>query len=626
MGAYNGYDYDMGSALLEMDSILLEAGERPVFVEADTGTPADPAPDAGAMSQAVCDWLADFVNSDDGWGYLAAKRRSGKLDVTVDVGGVTIHADNEHEKGSPTNSKALEVKDGEVFIGPRKLMASILSASINELMEQDKDSSLQSAIVSVIRGDSAKGNLNVKFKKAIGDFISGKRPKPAPQKQPQQQQPASLPDRVWAYLTSDDATKNSGLGADAKNGRNDGAQEMQPDFYGERDIDRFIQETAQKDGVAVDPATVTDDDKKAILAHLQKVVTAVNELSSDEMSGDDATVGKYVTAHLTGAGNGTGKTDGQGENGDENDWAKQLWKFLLSDNQDKNRMLGQDCHQARKADTQVDGDIYTDDAIREYMTVMADANPSEISGSVDSISSADVDACRAVMGKVPPAMNRVTPEQYNRNDAELGAIITQYLTAGDAKKEQNNGMKSVTPAAIMRGFEAWYFGQWVRTRDEAVKHVERLFSGSPFSSDSNVRKQINSHDIASGFANENYVARTVNEFKEAMKSSKNEKVIPAMDGNVMMAIGKFFSSTLPARYMKLRQAVQGVVEKNPKAAKEWEKIPRRAAAFVDNRVDAFTTEKVGGNKGGWLEQIAQATERVNNSFGLENEKPIAGLK
>jgi hypothetical protein len=78
--------------------------------------------------------------------------------------------------------------------------------------------------------------------------------------------------------------------------------------------------------------------------------------------------------------------------------------------------------------------------------------------------------------------------------------------------------------------------------------------------------------------------------------------------------------------MKLRQAVQGVVEKNPKAAREWEKIPRRAAAFVDNRVDAFSTEKVGGNKGGWLEQIAQATERVNNSFGLENEKPIAGLK
>lgn len=505
MGAYNGYDYDMGSALLEMDSILLEAGEPPVFTEADAGTPAVPSPDVGTMSQAVCDWLAEFVNSDDGWGYLAAKRRSGKLDVIADVGGVTIHADNEHEKGSPTNSKALEVKDGEVFIGPRKLMASILSASINELMEQDKDSSLQSAIVSVIRGESAKGNLNVKFKKAIGDFISGKRPKPAPQKQ--QVQPVSFSERVWAYLTSDDVTKNSGLGADAKNGRNDGAQEMQPDFYDERDIDRFVQETAQKDGVAVDPATVNDNDKKSILAHLQKVVAAINELSPDEMSGDDATVGKYVTDHLTGAGNRTGKTGGQGEGGDE-----------------------------------------------------------------------------------------------------------------------NSGMKSVTPAAIMRGFEAWYFGQWVRTRDEAVKHVEGLFSGYPFSNDSNVRKQINSHDIASGFANENYVTRTVNEFKEAMKSSKNEKVIQAMDGNVMMAIGKFFSSTLPARYMKLRQAVQGVVEKNPKAAREWEKIPRRAAAFVDNRVDAFSTEEVGSNKGGWLEQIAKATERVNNSFGLENEKPIAGLE
>mgnify|MGYP007122058887 CR=1 FL=1 len=37
--AYNGYDYDMASSLTEMDGILLEAGERPAFLEAETDGP-----------------------------------------------------------------------------------------------------------------------------------------------------------------------------------------------------------------------------------------------------------------------------------------------------------------------------------------------------------------------------------------------------------------------------------------------------------------------------------------------------------------------------------------------------------------------------------------------------------
>lgn len=326
--AYNGYDYDMASSLTEMDGILLEAGERPAFLEAETDGPQlDVEPDR--FADAVCDWMSAFVGSDEGWKYLSAKRRPSTM-PDIPSGDIVIRGDIAHEKGSTTNPKVIEYKDGTVYVGPRKLLATVLAKNIQELLEHEKGEAIQQVVLDVISGKNAQDQVHEKFRKVVEDFLSGRRPrqtnKPEPDgsgtTEPTQTDGKPLADRVWDYMISDDAGKNNTFGSIAKTARNDvdGSYSPMPEgYFDEASAREFIAATIAKErGVSVDElgeddiGTVTPEDTAAVVTKLKKLEEAINSLTDDEMATDDMTqLGALVTARLT------GQQPAQGNPGDQ---------------------------------------------------------------------------------------------------------------------------------------------------------------------------------------------------------------------------------------------------------------------------------------------------------------------